>query len=146
MIMNLINAICLNTINLYYTPQYRIFKRRKIKNRIKELENKLCEENIFDVSDNMIEVMSEISDEFKTCHNLIMNGPCIKFIIQTDTFIEYSPVFHRFSVIYGDNYFKFDISRNTNPPDFIKSKWDSIEKDIFSFYIDIVKDVAFELL
>lgn len=146
MIMNIINAICLNTINLYDTPQYRLFKKRKIKNNIKELENKLLEENIFDVSDNIIEVLLQTSNDFKADHNIIMNGSCIKFVIEVSTFVEYSPIFHRFSVVYGDNYFKFDVSRNTNPPDFIKSKWDSIEKDILSFYIDIVEDVAFELL
>lgn len=146
MITNIVNSICMATMDLYNTSFYRFIKKRKINKYIKELEDTLKEENIFDVSEYLLNILISMSDEFKEEHGLTITGPYMSFKLNDSTTIEYNPIFNRFGVTYWDNYFKFEVSKNINPPKYLKIRWESTIDEIFSLYIDIIKDIAFELL
>ena len=149
MVLNLIQSLCLTVFELYNTPIYRVFKLRKIKNEISDIKYQLSQESIFDISDTMIGYLSDTTEEFKISHNIFIKGSCLDVYMEDEKdfiHVGYSGKFHRFNIVYGDNYFSFDVAKNINPPNFLKPKWNDISNRLFLIYMDILEDFAFELI
>ena len=147
MIMNIRNSICNKTYELYNMPFYRFIKRKKLRKNIEYGKSLLKKADIFDLTDNMMEVICTTTDEFQIDHNLIVeNKTSFIIILNNGIDITYNPLRHEYLVNYTNESVTFSLYRNTKLLPILKLKWDSIYYDIIDLYINAIEDLAFELL
>lgn len=139
--MDVINEICSTAVQLYSTKKYQFFKRYKLNKKIEKLSKTLYSEDIFKVSDCMLSFLTAIPDDFLKESRIHLKQSNLEIEFD-DIQVNYNSSLRTVYIYDGINNIYYCIHKGSRVPNIVLDKWATIEKDIRSFYMAIIIDIA----
>lgn len=139
--MNIIQYISFITIKMNNSKGIKKFKYRlSLNNLYKELRT----QDIYRVSDSMVLFLAAIGNN-DALKDVTAHGTTgISFSVNGSK-LSYYPRDSRFTIIDEDGY-SYTMMKNTESPEFINKKWQSLESKIYDLYIETITYVSKEVL
>ena len=142
--MDLLKSLTMKIIELHNTPKYLFWKKRRLEREISEIQDKIRNQDIFNISGAALSYLISSINDFKELElnefAIEWNISNMQITITDDASIIYYPRLNRFNVCDVDK--SYTIYRNTSVPKILQDDWNTISTKLKEIYIVTVSNIT----